>query len=172
MENMVKSSLGTLLGASAGLVLALSLASPAMAATEPPPPALQEWFDASSVTQSTVVAPDVSTDAVTKKTLAKGMRLTHKRGSFLLWTQNTLEWYWNASKVTSSTGWQSVGYVFPNTARKGGIKRTAVFTNQHRWRGTNIAGAGVVTPWGDVNVYQSSRTDYYTLKRGGGSTIE
>ncbi|WP_213814255.1 hypothetical protein [Glaciihabitans sp. dw_435] len=174
---MVKLPIRTVVGAAAGLALALGALQPATAAEPDPggvPPAAQAWLQ--QETSLTVPLVDktqpLSPDATIRKVPRPGgARLTHYRGSFLMWTENDLEWYWSATKITSSTGWQQVGYIFPNTARKGGIQRTYKGVTQHNWRGTNYAGAGIVTPWGDVNVYQAAKTDYYALKRGGGATV-
>jgi hypothetical protein len=183
-----------LLGGIAGLALCLTIAGPASAdditSFDPAdaPPALQEWLGDAPVVPGAIcdsgttttaapavsATPQVGTPGGTvcpagKKVL--GARLTHTRGGALLWTRNGFEWYYTSSKVTSSSGYQEVGYVFPNTARKGGVTRTLKATTHHAWRGTNIVGAGVVTPWGDVNVYQSSKTDYYDLRLNGRYTI-
>jgi hypothetical protein len=169
----------TLAGAATGALLALTLAGPASASDAVNPadtPQLQAWRDAPTVTASSVAAPVATKSLATTRAVAAaaataGSRIDHKRGSVWLWTENSLEWYWNSSKITSSTGWQSDGYIFPNTASKGGISRTYKGSTQHNWRGTMIAGSGIVTPWGAVDVYRTSITDYYYLKRGGAYTI-
>jgi hypothetical protein len=177
--------------AAASLALALAFVSPAAADTPAEPPAapeVQAWLDSSAAAPNAALTPITisptpgslspadSSDpdgilsnpaAVKSAKLTGGLRITHKRGTVLLWTQNTLEWYWGATKMATSVGWQSDGFVFPNTARKGGISRTLKTSTQHNWRGTMIVGAGVVTPWGAVNVYEHSQTDYYRLYRGG-----
>ena len=175
----MKKSMITLAGATTGVLLALALAGPASAsdATNPADtPQLQAWRGAPTVTASSVAAPAATKSLATTRAVAAaaataGARIDHKRGSVWLWTQNTLEWYWNSSAITSSSGWQSNGYIFPNTASNGGITRTYKGATQHNWRGTMIAGSGVVTPWGAVNVYRTSITDYYYLHRGGAYTI-
>jgi hypothetical protein len=177
----VKRTLSTLASVVAGTALALSLAGPALAATPNPDdsPALQAWLG-DGTTQSTAAVPAGATLATASAgTLAvpasgrptAGMRLTHKHGGPMLWSENILEWYWNRSKITSSTGSQDYGFLFPNTASKGGIVRTLVTTSQHNWRGTMIVGVGIVTPWGAVNISRASKTDYYQLIRGGGDYI-
>ncbi len=143
--------------------------------TESKPAILRDWAARSSVSSETMVpqaAPvpkgaQQSPSAVTVKPLSGGKRITHRRGTALLWTENTLEWYWNSTKITSSTGWQQVGYIFPNVAHKDGISRTYKSNSNHNWRGTASAGAGIVSPWGNVDVFTTSLTDYYVLKRGG-----
>jgi hypothetical protein len=136
-------------------------------------PALTAWLDTSTTDTTSASASAVAaqapadSQATTASAPTKGARLVHKHGGVLLWTANTLEWYWNSSKITSSSGSQSFGYIFPNTASKGGITRTLKTSSQHDWRGTMYVGAGVVTPWGDVDVYTQAVTDYYELVRGG-----
>jgi hypothetical protein len=177
----VKKSIISISGAAAGVVLALALAGPASASAPSPTdpantPQLQAWLHDSTVSASPPAATKaasplaVSAGTVTKA-LSGGKRITHTRGSVLLWTSNSFEWYYTSAALTSSTGWQDVGYIFPNTASKGGIVRTLKSATVHNWRGTNNIGAGVVTPWGSVDVYRSSHTDYYSLLRAGKYTI-
>jgi hypothetical protein len=179
----VKKSIISISGAAAGVVLALALAGPASASAPSPTdpansPQLQAWLHDSTVTASPLAASKAATPlavaagAVTQATPTGGKRLTHTHGSPLLWTSNSFEWYYTSSALTSSTGWQAVGYIFPNTASKGGVVRTLKVSTQHNWRGTNNTGAGVVTPWGSIDVYHSSRTDYYSLLRAGKYTIQ
>ena len=172
--------LRALAAVTSGLALAVCLAGPASASTGDPSdsPALKAWLGDTSV-QETPVAGDAiqsaaastlaasATAQTASSTPTKGERLTHKHGGPLLWTENILEWYWNSSKITSSNGSQADGYVFPNTASKGGIKRTLVTNGQHNWRGSMVAGIGIVTPWGAVNVTRTTITDNYELIRGG-----
>jgi hypothetical protein len=185
----VKKSIISISGAAAGVVLALALAGPASASAPSPAdpantPQLQAWLKDSTVSASPLAASTVASPlaasplaaaavAGTVKTAAPtgGYRITHTRGGALLWTANSFEWYYNSSALTSSTGWQTVGYIFPNTASKGGLTRTLKTSTQHNWRGTNNIGSGVVTPWGTVDVYHSTLTNYYTLLRAGKFTI-
>lgn len=182
----MKRTIITVTTAAAGLVLALGLATPATAESiQPAPPtaaqptpaqltavqraALDQYFSGGTNATSLKpdLAPDASTSAVKAVKVTAGKRIIHKRGTSQLWTSNTLEWYWNNSKITSSVGWQDVGFTFPNTASKGGIKRTLVSNSDHNWRGTVTVGIGTPTPWGDVDFYKTSITDNYQLKRGG-----
>lgn len=173
----MRKMVGTLLGATTSLVLAMTLAQPAMAADDADPadsPALTAWRNTSVIESGTAPksGDGSSTSAARVGTAAvRGKRVVDKRGSWALWTQNALEWYWTSRSITSSTAWQSHGYVFPNTASNGGITRTYKGGYTHNWRGTSIVGSGVVTPWGDVNVFSTSRTLYYALHRGGTYSI-
>lgn len=158
-----------------GLALAIAGAgAESAAALEQPgdPPAVaQQWLQ---TPRSAVVAKTAKVSSGAQPSSAKtaprpnnGARLTITRGSFVLWTSNVVEWYWNASKIRSSKAWQSKGFVYPSTAHNDGIHRTATFKKRHHWRGTNSIGAGVVTPWGDINVFSTSKTDFIVVKRGG-----
>ena len=171
----------TLMGAGFGLATALVLVAGTVtpAAAEEvtpadPSAALAEWTSPAhrSTSTSKPAAAEAAPAGVKLTSMVSGRRLTDRRGSFMMWTQNTLEWFWNSKRITSSKGWQSRGFVFPNISRNAGIKRTAKFATQHRWRASNTVGAGVVSPWGDVTVYSTTVTDYYTLKRGGGYLLK
>jgi hypothetical protein len=155
-----------------GLVLAAGLASPAFADPAPDPvpdPAPQALTDWDSVT-STSTADDLSGSTngshfATPATVI-GKRQTFTRGGSLAWSSDTFEWYWTGGSMTSSTAWQADGYIFPNTVTLKGVKRTLASSAQHLWRGTAAIGAGVVTPWGTVDVYSETITDYFTLTPG------
>jgi hypothetical protein len=97
-----------------------------------------------------------------------GKRITFTRGSSLAWSSDTFEWYWSGASISSSTAWQADGYIFPNNVTLQGVRRTLAIPSQHNWRGTATIGAGVVTPWGAVDVYQTTTTDYFALTPGGG----
>jgi hypothetical protein len=167
-------------GVALGVTLALVLAVPAQAATptddtDPttPPPALQAWL-ASPTIDDTSIAPtltpagdDDTTQSVKAVSETDGERVSEYRGSALLWTENFLEWYWTEKKITQSKGWQEDGYIFPNTAAIDGISKTYSSDSRQNWRATETIGAGVVTPWGSVDVYQTDYTDYFTLHIGG-----
>jgi hypothetical protein len=157
-----------------GLALTAAMAGPASAAPPPasPPPALTSWLADTSVTSSAAPAATsraglASPSFATPATIV-GKRTTFTRGSSLAWASDTFEWYWSGSSITSSTGWQADGYIFPNTVTLQGVTRTLAIASQHNWRGTATIGAGVVTPWGAVDVYQTAVTDYFALTPGGG----
>jgi hypothetical protein len=165
----------SLVGGIAGLALSAVIAGPASAAPPPssPPPALAAWL--ASPTESASVAPASgkpagATAAVAKPAALAGKRDTFTRGGSLAWSSDTFEWYWSGSSMSSSTAWQADGYVFPNTVTLMGVKRTLAVAGQHNWRGTAAIGAGVVTPWGSVDVYSQTITDYFVLYPGGGIT--
>jgi hypothetical protein len=165
----------TLASGLAGLALSAAIAGPASAAPPPasPPPALSAWL--ASPTESTSAAAAAAKTAGANSSLAKaaalvGKRDTFTRGGSLAWSSDTFEWYWSGSSMSSSTAWQADGYVFPNTVTLMGVKRTLAVAGQHNWRGTAAIGAGVVTPWGSVNVYSQTITDYFVLYPGGGIT--
>ena len=87
---------------------------------------------------------------------AASRRATYYRGSWLMWTRDNVDFTYRNGKVTSSSGFQQCGWVFPNISRNNGIAKYQISNSLHRWRAVNTIGAGVVTPWGDVNVYSST----------------
>ncbi|KLO20908.1 hypothetical protein X275_10965 [Marinitoga sp. 1197] len=74
------------------------------------------------------------------------------RGSFMLWSRDNIEWRSNGTKIISSSGWQEVGYVFPNIVHAKGIVLISKTSTYHKYRTMKTIGAGVVTPWGDVKI--------------------
>ncbi|AEX86485.1 hypothetical protein Marpi_2110 [Marinitoga piezophila KA3] len=89
------------------------------------------------------------------------------RGSFMLWSRDVVEWQSNGTKIISSSGWQEVGYVFPNIAHAKGIVLIYKTSTFHKYRATKTIGAGVVTPWGDVKIYSQDVTDYVVVYANG-----
>lgn len=162
--------------ATCAAALSFGLASPAVAATGEPDAGqqalLEAYFGADSATAGKLEVPDSQPSSVKTVVVTAGKRIIHKRGTSQLWTSNTLEWYWNSSKITSSTGWQAVGYTFPNTAKTKGISRTLKSNATHIWRGTVSVGVGTPTPWGTVEFYETSVTDNYELNRDGSFTVD
>jgi len=164
-----------------GIALTAAMAGPASAASPVPtpptstPPALAAWLADSSVTSTAAPAVVPKAAALATPSLATpaalvGKRTTFTRGGSLAWSSDTFEWYWNGSSITSSSAFQGDGYVFPNTVTLKGVTRTLAIPSQHNWRGTATIGTGVVTPWGAVDVYSSTITDYFSLTPGGGFT--
>jgi hypothetical protein len=80
-------------------------------------------------------------------------RASYYQGSALMWSRDNVDFGFNWSKVTYSSGFQQNGWIWPNIARNDGISRFINQTAKHTWRGSNSFGAGVPTPWGDVKVY-------------------
>ena len=151
-----------------GLALAAVVAGPASAAAPPttPPPALSDWGIVTTTSDAATAAPASSGAHVATPADLEGERQTFQRGGPLAWETDTFEWFWNGAVMNSSSAWQADGYVFPNTVTLMGVKRTLATSTEHLWRGTAAIGAGVVTPWGTVNVYSTTTTDYFTLKPG------
>lgn len=91
-----------------------------------------------------------------------------ERGSVLAWSKDYLEWTYNGSSVSNGDAWQESGYIFPNIVRTNGIVQTGATTStKYEYRASKTIGAGVVTPWGDVTVYESDITDYLTGDKNG-----
>ncbi|HEX4443058.1 MAG TPA: hypothetical protein VHZ81_05765 [Galbitalea sp.] len=155
-----------------GLALAAGLATPAFAdpapdpAPDPTPQALTDYSNVTSTGTPDDVTPTTNGSHLATPATVIGKRQTFTRGGTLAWSSDTFEWYWSGSTMTSSTAFQQDGYVFPNTVTLLGVKRTLASSSQHLWRGTASIGAGVITPWGTVNVYSQTITDYFTLTPG------
>jgi hypothetical protein len=154
------------------LALAATVAGPASAVAPPttPPPALSAW---NAETSTSGAAPATAAPTANGARLATpaaaataGERQTFTRGGALAWESDTFEWYWNSAGMTSSSAWQADGYIFPNTVTLLGVKRSYASTAEHLWHGAASIGAGVVTPWGTVDVYSTTTTDYFTLTPG------
>ena len=94
-------------------------------------------------------------------------RVEFKRGSTLMWTKDIIEWTYNGSTISSSSAYQQKGYIFPNIARVKGITKVYNSSTIHRYRGDKTIGAGIVTPWGDVTVYETDYSDYYKVYGSG-----
>ncbi len=92
---------------------------------------------------------------------------TFHRGSALMWSDDCVYWEVSGGKITSSKAWQDVGYIFPNIARAKGIKKISSSTASVTYRAKKTIGAGVVTPWGDVTVYESDYTDFLRVNANG-----
>jgi hypothetical protein len=129
--------------------------------------ALQAWLDTKTATAGGASSPSDMSPSDMSPSISGGKRLTYKHGGPLLWTATTLEWYWTGSKMNSSTADQSFGYVFPNTASKGGTRRTLATSSQHNWSSTMHVGAAVPTPIGGVDVYHTTIIDHFELLPGG-----
>ncbi len=102
------------------------------------------------------------------KAAATGYRGSLYRGSVLAWSEDFIEWISNGSSITSSTGWQDSGFIFPNIVREGGISKHSSSSSSVTYRAEKTIGAGVVTPWGDVTVYNSDFTDFLKGTASGG----
>lgn len=88
-------------------------------------------------------------------------RASFKRGSALMWSRDNIDFSTSSGKISSSKLWQESGFIFPNIVRVKGGTRYQTTSTLHKWRATKTMGAGIVSPWGDVTVYNSDVTDYY-----------
>lgn len=86
-------------------------------------------------------------------------RLTISRGSWLAWSKDFVDWYYSGGKVTSSSGDQDSGYVFPNIVQEDGITNTLKGTYLHKWSASKTLKLGSPTPWGDIVFVSNSYTD-------------
>ena len=112
--------------------------------------------------QQDIINDYVNTKEMVEDNRARGSyRASFKRGSSLMWSRDNIEFSTSSGRVTSSSLWQECGYIFPNIVRTNGGSKYYTSSTLHKWRATKTLGAGVVTPWGDVTVYNTDYTDYY-----------
>lgn len=94
--------------------------------------------------------------------------VTTQRGGALAWGKAIVDWTANSTQITSSSAYQDSGFIFPNIVRKGGItKQTSSAASYHIYLSKFTIGAGTVTPWGDVTVYESDTSDYIKVYKDG-----
>lgn len=89
------------------------------------------------------------------------------RGSFLLWSEDFIEWTSSNGRVTGSTAWQDVGYIFPNVARANGIYKQYSTSSSVTYRGDKTFGAGILTDWGDLTLVETNYSDTITAYANG-----
>lgn len=108
------------------------------------------------------VAPTSGAPAQTEKTkkwkkdpslmYVQGRRASLYSGNWALYSQENVDFYFDWG-VQSSYGWQNVGAFGFNTVQALGINRSYTSGWQHSWVALTDAGVGVVSPWGNVNIY-------------------
>ncbi len=89
----------------------------------------------------------MAASAVQRKTIEQ------YQGSFLMYAYSKLEWKYDGTKIVWDYPTQEVGWVFPNNITKDGIVTVESSSSHKRYDYKYTAGAGVVSPWGNVNVY-------------------
>ncbi|MFC0523444.1 hypothetical protein ACFFGV_07585 [Pontibacillus salicampi] len=133
----------------------------------------QEVLESYSTPRINVSKEDSSTREITVKGAQKAAstssnRFTLKRGSALAWSEAVVTWNYNGYGVAASDGSQDSGFIFPNIVREEGITKLGTSTyTRHEYRSETTIGAGTVTPWGDVTVYETGYTDYLNVKGDG-----
>ncbi len=95
-------------------------------------------------------------------------RATYYRGSFLMWTRDSVDFGYYNGRITYSSGYQQSGWIFPNISRNKGITQYYTTGYEHKYRAVNVIGAGVPTPWGDVKIYEQTFVHRLNV-RGNGS---
>lgn len=148
------------------LTMLFTAAGPAAAITTTPDPSTsdpaavqgltQEQLDAlRTVTESTsAVAVEAAPREKSKTALATGQRRASLyRGSVLMWTRDNVDFGYDWSRVRWTSPYQQAGWIFPNIARNKGISKYYDSYRNDRFRAANSYGAGTITPWGDVKVY-------------------
>ncbi|WP_088011281.1 hypothetical protein [Gottfriedia acidiceleris] len=109
---------------------------------------------------------DTSLNPLTRATTGK-RTVMYKRGGTFAWSKDYINFTFNGSKVTSSSGWQEVGWVFPNLVKAKGMKVYYKSASVHEWKGKKTISIGSVSPWGDVSLFSKDVTDYYAVYKDG-----
>lgn len=94
-------------------------------------------------------------------------RWSYYRGSFLAWTKDYVGWNVSNNKITSSSGWQEGGWIFPNKVKLKGISKIKSQSNYQQYRAQKSIGAGTITKWGHVDLYEIDVTDYLNINSAG-----
>ncbi|EPH98366.1 hypothetical protein D920_01634 [Enterococcus faecalis 13-SD-W-01] len=102
--------------------------------------------------------------------LRSSRRASFYRGSVFMWSRDNINFNISGGRVTSSSGFQETGWIFPNIVRARGLTRMSTTANTHRWRGSKTIGAGSVTPWGDVTIFNVDFNDQYGVHGNGSFT--
>lgn len=125
--------------------------------------AVIESFEHSKLSQENILEERTTLPKATYRT-----RWYFERGSALAWSKDYLEWTYNGSYVSNPDAWQECGFIFPNIVRTKGISQTGLSSSsKYEYKATKTIGAGVVSPWGDVTVYETDHTDYITGDKNG-----
>ena len=152
-----------------GLVMAVGISSTALAegsnaSTQPTTPNSDDkivvTIDNNSMYADAAKAIDKwESNKETKATATRasgGWIISSYRGSFLMWAEETVEFYYSGSRVTWSDAYQKSGWIFPNNVTNNGTSKIYTSSWNQRWRGSYTVGAGIPTPWGNANVYNST----------------
>lgn len=130
-------------------------------------------FENNEVEKSTSINFDKQTEGIVGiRSSVQSDRKIAYRGSFLMWSEDTVEWTYDGSSVLQSEGNQDVGFIFPNIVRAKGItKMSTSSSSMHKYKAKKTIGAGAITPWGDVTVYNVDFTDYIKVYGSGSASI-
>lgn len=99
-----------------------------------------------------------------------GWRYTLHRGSFLLWSDDIVNYNISSGKITSSYGDQDWGWIIPNYIEGKGITKVSSSSSQHTYRGKKYITAGIPTPWGAIGPYGTTVSDYLKVYSNGNAT--
>ncbi|MEJ8548198.1 hypothetical protein [Brevibacillus borstelensis] len=115
-----------------------------------------------------VTASGTSTKGISS-TSGGAWQLKVTRGSFLAWSDAIVNWESNGKKITKSEASQASGWVFPNIVKEKGITKQNVMSSDtsHVYLSKTSIGAGIVTPWGDVEIYETDFSDYIRVNHDG-----
>ncbi|SFF47153.1 hypothetical protein SAMN04487969_14628 [Paenibacillus algorifonticola] len=90
----------------------------------------------------------------------------------MAWAKATVMWKYDLNQIWDSYGSQEKGFIFPNTVKLGGIaKQQTSVASYHIYKSDTTLGAGTVTPWGAINIYEVDFADYIKVDKLGNHTI-
>jgi hypothetical protein len=113
-------------------------------------------------------APGVSLAIKTDANLKVG-HLEMYRGSVLMWGRDSITWSYDGTDVKDSSLHQEAGYIVPNNAEAKGTERYRATSKDHTWNGKYKFGAGVPSPWGNVNAWSGDfTTEWHVHENGAG----
>lgn len=114
-----------------------------------------------------VIIRDDDDTTLKSRATTKKRTVMYKRGGTFAWSKDYINFSYNGSNVTSSSGWQEVGWVFPNLVKAKGMKAYYKSASVHEWKGHKTISLGSASPWGDVTVFSQDVTDYYAVYKDG-----
>ncbi|GEM_PF-3245500 len=92
------------------------------------------------------------------------------RGSFLAWLDIIVDWTvaGDGSQITSSSGHQDSGSIWPNSVETKGItKQSSSAASYHIYLSQATLTAQVQTPWGDAELASKDYSDYVRVTKEG-----
>jgi hypothetical protein len=92
----------------------------------------------------------------------------YNRGCSVDWVKDTVIWSYNGSKITDSSCTQSYGTVGLDTMSEEGVTIYKYGgTSHYTYTSKYLAGIGVPSPWGNVNVTSETITDIIDIYANG-----
>lgn len=119
-----------------------------------------ETFNAPPTSGSAVPKPSKVGKSDLNLMSVASRRASHYNGSWLVYTEMNVDFYFDWTRVVSSYGFQNTGAIGLNTVQALGIANTYTTNWEHNWRAQTDIGIGAPTPWGSLNVTHYTRNQY------------